>query len=168
MKKVFLTLVLASTSFLASSQVVRVGLGFGTPLSGNANSGGISASGELAYAPQPKIDFGVHLGVGAGTSDIASESVDAGVRYGVHSRYYLKTGTFKPYVGLFATMFSGGEIDATSQSIVSKKSNFGATPTVGFRLGPLNLNAGYTLGGGSFKGLNAGFGLLFGFGKFKD
>jgi hypothetical protein len=161
MKKLIFSTILITglISFGATAQVVRVGTGIG------GGKGGINLNViELAYAPQPALEFGGYFGITAGGSiSDANASVEAGARYGLQGKYYFREEGFKPYAGLQLGLLSGGNLDVDvngTPSNAKAKTKFDYAPMVGFRVGPLNINAAYQ------KGVRFNVGLLFGFGSF--
>jgi hypothetical protein len=148
------------------SQVIRVGV-YGGETSIGSNNSGISIGGELSFAKKSNFDFGIHLGSG---TDIGTRYTSYAANfYGLHTRYYLSKSALKPYIGLKTTLFLNTLVDESKNFQKNKdKITFGISPLIGIKFGPLNLNSGYTIGGGDFKGMNYNIGFLFGFGKFKD
>jgi hypothetical protein len=164
MKKIFASFALITTllSINASAQVFRIGTGIG------AGKGGINLNVvEVGYAPQASTEFGGYFGITAGASsdDGITGTAEAGARYGLQGKYYFREEGIKPYAGLQLGLLSGGSVDIdtnTSTGVTdgSAKTKFDIAPMVGFRVGPLNINAAYQ------KGVRFNVGLLFGFGSF--
>jgi hypothetical protein len=113
------------------------------------------------------MEFGGYFGITAGASsdDGVTGTAEAGARYGLQGKYYFREEGIKPYAGLQLGLLSGGSIDIDTNTTTgvtdgSAKTKFDIAPMVGFRVGPLNINAAYQ------KGVRFNVGLLFGFGSF--
>jgi hypothetical protein len=159
----FIIMIICSLS--VSAQVVRVGI-LGIGAGGGANGARLALHlADVSYAPKPKFDAGIYLGMGVGGSgDETSASVEGGVRYGVQGKYYFMTKKFKPFAGLQVGLNSGvsASVDDTGNTSNEEAgTKFQVTPQLGFRVGPLNIWASYQ------SGFMVNGGLVFGFGKFK-
>ena len=168
LKKSILLSAFVLFSSCLSAQVVRVGLlGYGTG-GGSNNSGATIHLIEASYAPKPRFDAGIYAGFGlsAKGANSSNSAISAGVRYGVQGKFYLLTGTIKPFIGLQAGLNSGASfsVDNTSSSVTDAGvgTNFQITPQAGFRLGPINLWASY-----QEKSIRYNGGFVFSFGSFK-
>jgi hypothetical protein len=156
-------LVFVFAAFKANAQVVRVGTGLG------AGKGGLNLNViELGYAPNANIEAGAYFGLtvgGEADNSNTTATAEGGARYGLQGKYYFREEGFKPYAGLQLGLLSGGSLDVDSNSSTGvtdakAKTKFDVAPLLGFRVGPLNINASYQ------KGVRFNVGLLFGFGSF--
>ena len=161
MKRIFLSLVIAFMFSSAYGQVVRIGvLGLGF----SNESLGLHIM-EASYAPKPRFDVGAYIKSGIGGSedgDTAEGTV--GVGMGVQGKFYLLTGTVKPFVGLQVGPRFGasGEVDLGTGTGDGKAGvSLEVTPQVGLRFGPLNIWGSY-----ENQAVQGNIGFVFGFGNF--
>jgi hypothetical protein len=144
----------------ANAQLVRVGI-----LVVGLGQGATIHILDINYAPKSRFDVGLYSNLGIGGSGSGeTATAQGGFGLGAQGKFFLTTGTVKPFVGLQVGSLFGGKfsVDESGEDIDADGGVlFQAVPQVGLRLGPLNIWGSYANKGVLF---NAGFVFAFGSG----
>ena len=125
-----------------------LGLGYAMPSDGG---GGVLFDFEPAYRLSDQIAVGLRFesAVMARSLSNVEAKASANASYTLNGQYYFGTGSFRPYVGLGAGLFSIASMSFDGVEAVKGESKIGFYPRLGFDLGHFNVNLDYNIIGAS-------------------